>query len=82
MKDLDIQFRTVYLIAKDEMSFTAFLSPVKFQKRNGLPITDSHCSDMQYAKMIAKITAELKSNLHDEIVAAKYIICHGGRRHR
>ena len=73
MKDLDIQFGTVYLIAKDEMSFTAFLSPVKLQKRNGLPITDSYCSDVQCAKMIAEIAAELESNLHDEIVAAKYI---------
>ena len=73
MKDLDIKFRTVYLIAKDEMSFTVFLSPVKFQKRNGLPITDSYCSDVECAKMIAEIAAELESNLHDEIVAAKYI---------
>ena len=55
IKDLDIKFRTAYLIAKDEMSFTAFLSPVKLQKRNGLPITDSYCSDGQCAKMIAEI---------------------------
>ena len=72
MKDLHIKFRTAYLIAKDEMSFTAFLSPVKLQQ-NGLPITDSYCSDMQCAKMIAEIAAELESNLHDKIVAAKYI---------
>ena len=73
LKDLDIKFRTAYLIAKDEMSFKAFLSLVKLQKRNGLPITDSYCSDVQCAKMIAEIAAELESNLHDEIVAAKYI---------
>ena len=73
MKDLDIKLRTVYLIAKDEMSFTAFLSLVKLRKRNGLPITDSYCSDVQCAKMIAEIAAELESNLHDENVAAKYI---------
>ena len=60
-KDLDIKFRTAYLIAIDEMSFTAFLSPVKLQKRNGLPITDSYCSsDVEYAKMIAEIAAELE----------------------
>ena len=74
MKDLDIKFRTAYLIAKDEMSFTAFLSPVKLQKRNGLPITDSYCSDVQCTKLIAEIAVELESNLYDEIVAAKYII--------
>ena len=46
---------------------------LKLQKRNGLPITDSYCSDVQCAKMIAEIAVELESNLHDEIVAAKYI---------
>ena len=70
MKDLDIKFRTAYLIAKDEMSF---FSLVNYKKRNGLPITDSYCSDLQCAKLIAEIAVELESNLHDEIVAAKYI---------
>ena len=60
MKDLDIQFRTAYLIAKDEMSFTAFLSLAKLRKRNGLPITDSYCSNAQCAKVIAEIAADFR----------------------
>ena len=38
-----------------------------------MPITDSYCSDVQCAKLITEIEAELENNLHDEIVAAKYI---------
>ena len=36
-------------------------------------VDDSHCCEVQCAKMIAEIAAELESNLHDDIVAAKYI---------
>ena len=51
----------------------SFFSLVNYKKRNGLPITDSYCSDVQCTKLIAENAVELESNLHDEIVAAKYI---------